>query len=316
MRWLTLLIGLPASPTRHRVAAWRKLRRMGAVNLRGAAWLLPETPETTELFQWLVQDIRSVNGEALLLHVDQIEPLTDEQLRRLFDQARAAEYQPILRGCRDVAAQLDRHRAAPHTGLDAIKTKAEGLKRELDRVRSTDYFDSRAGDGARVAWEALAKRLATAESRRAPASRRRRVDLPPAGSTWVTRPRPHIDRIASAWLIKRFIDPRATFLFADPADAADKGVPFDILGAAFGHQGEDCTFETLLKRSGLRDRRLQAIAEIVHEADLHDGKFARTEASGVDLALRGLATTIHEDHELLDRGMGVFDGLYAAIKRP
>src|SRR5580765_3315112 len=102
MRWLTLLIGLPASPTRHRVAAWRKLRRMGAVNLRGAAWLLPETPETTELFQWLVQDIRSVKGEALLLHVDQIEPLSGEQLRTLFDQARTTEYQPILRGCRDV----------------------------------------------------------------------------------------------------------------------------------------------------------------------------------------------------------------------
>ena len=316
MRWLTLLIGLPASPTRHRVAAWRKLRRMGAVNLRGAAWLLPETPETTELFQWLVQDIRSVKGEALLLHVDQIEPLTEEQLRTLFDQARAAEYQPILRGCRDVGAQLDRHRAAPHTGLDAITKKAEGLKRELDRVRAIDYFDSKAGEGAGAAWDTLAKRLATAESRGAPARRRRKIDLPPAGSTWVTRPRPHIDRIASAWLIKRFIDPQAKFLFADPADAAKKGVPFDILGADFGHQGEDCTFETLLKRSGLRDRRLQAMAEIVHEADLHDGKFARTETSGVDLALRGLATTIHEDHELLDRGMGVFDGLYAAIKRP
>jgi hypothetical protein len=316
MRWLTLLISLPASPSRHRVAAWRKLRRMGAVNLRGAAWILPETADTTELFQWLVQEIRSGKGDAILLHVDQIEPLTDEQLRRLFDQARAAEYQPVIRGCREVVAQLDRHRAAPHTGLHAIKTKAEGIKRELDRVQSTDYFDSRAGEGARAAWEALAKRLATAESRGAPASRRRRADLPPAGSTWVTRPRPHIDRIASAWLIKRFIDPQAKFLFADPADAAKKGVPFDILGADFGHQGEDCTFETLLKRSGLKDRRLQAMAEIVHEADLHDGKFARTETSGVDLALRGLATTIHEDHELLDRGMGVFDGLYAAMKRP
>jgi hypothetical protein len=315
MRWLTLLISLPASPTRHRVAAWRKLRRMGAVNLRGAAWILPETAETTELFQWLAQEIRSVEGEALLLHVDRVEPVTDDQLKRLFDQARASEYQPILRGCREVAAQLDRHRAAPHTGLDAIKARAAGIKRELDRVRSIDHFESGAGERARAAWEALAKRLTAAESRRQPSGRRRRADMPPAGSTWVTRPRPHIDRIASAWLIKRFIDPGARFAFADPADAARKGVPFDVLGAEFGHQGGDCTFETLLRRSGLKDRRLQAIAEIVHEADLRDGKFGRTETTGIDLALRGLATTVREDHELLDRGMGVFDGLYAAMKR-
>jgi len=131
----------------------------------------------------------------------------------------------------------------------------------------------------------------------------------------VTRPRPHIDRIASAWLVKRFIDPHARFAFADPTDAAKKGIPFDILGAEFGHHGEDCTFETLLKRFGLKDRRLRIIAEIVHEADLRDGKFSRHEASGVDLAIRGMAATLHDDDELLERGMAVFDGLYEALKQ-
>jgi hypothetical protein len=316
MRWLTLLISLPASPTRHRVAAWRKLRRMGAVSLGGAAWVLPETPETTERFQWLVQEIRSVKGDATLLHVDRVEPLTDGELRRLFDTARAAEYEPVVRGCRDALAQLDRQRAAPRAALDAVKAKVDGIRRELDRVRSIDYFDSGAGERARTAWEALAKRLSAAQSRPLPAGQRRRADAPPPGSTWVTRPRPHIDRISSAWLIKRFVDPRARFVFAPPADAPKKGIPFDILGAEFGHQGEDCTFETLLKRFALRDRRLQSIAEIVHEADLHDGKFARPETEGVDLALRGLASTIHDDALLLERGMAIFDGLYAAIKRP
>jgi hypothetical protein len=131
----------------------------------------------------------------------------------------------------------------------------------------------------------------------------------------VTRPRPHIDRIASAWLIKRFLDPDATFAFADRADAAKKGVPFDVLGAEFGHHGEDCTFETLLKRYGLKDRRLQAIAEIVHEADLDDGKFTRPEARGVELAVSGLVAAIADDHELLERGMALFGGLYATLKR-
>jgi hypothetical protein len=139
--------------------------------------------------------------------------------------------------------------------------------------------------------------------------------MPPAGSTWVTRPRPHVDRIASAWLIKRFIDRGARFAFADTADAGRRGVPFDVLGAEFGHQGEDCTFETLLARAHLTDSRLREIAEIVHEADLRDGKYARGEAAGIDLALRALPEAVEDDHEVLERGMTLFDGLYALLKR-
>ena len=135
------------------------------------------------------------------------------------------------------------------------------------------------------------------------------------GRRWVTRPRPHIDRIASAWLIKRFCDPDATFAFADAADAARKGIPFDVLGADFGHHGEDCTFETLMRRFGLKDRRVKLIAEIVHEADLHDGKFTRDEATGVDLAIRALAEATSDDHDLLERGMALFDGLYTILKQ-
>ena len=130
----------------------------------------------------------------------------------------------------------------------------------------------------------------------------------------MTRPRPHIDRIASAWLIKRFCDPDAVFAFADAADAARKGIPFDVLGAEYGHHGEDCTFETLVKRFGLKDRRVKRIAEIVHEADLHDGKFTRDESTGVDLALRALAESTGDDHDLLERGMAIFDGLYTVLK--
>jgi hypothetical protein len=124
---------------------------------------------------------------------------------------------------------------------------------------------------------------------------------------------PH--RIASAWLIKRFVDGQARFAFADPADAPKKGIPYDILGAEFGHHGDDCTFETLVKRFRLKDRRIKALAEIVHEADLRDGKFTRPEATGIDLAIRGLASTHNDDHELLERGTALFDGLYRAMSQ-
>src|SRR6266850_2370439 len=247
-------------PTRHRVGVWRKLQRMGAVRLRGAGWILPETPETTELFQWLVQEIQSFRGEATLLRVDRVETMTDDEIAALFHKVRNPEYQAVVQGCREILAQLDRYRTSHRGSVAAPRAKLDSLKRELDRI-------------------------------------------------------PHIDRIASAWLIKRFCDPDAKFGFADAADAARKGIPFDVLGADFGHHGEDCTFETLVKRFGIKDRRVTSIAEIVHEADLHDGKFTRNEATGLDLAINGLVEATPDDDELLARGMGIFEGLYAVLKQ-
>jgi hypothetical protein len=315
MRWLTLLTSLPPTPTRHRVGVWRKLQRMGAVRLRGSAWILPETTETTELFQWLVQEIVSFRGEATLLHVDRVGNMTEEQVTDLFHKARAVEYQATMKECREVLSQLDRYRASHKGSVAHLRSRLDGVKRELDRIQSIDYVEAPIGRRARALWETTAKRLRAAETGpRAPAGRRR-ASLPPPGSTWVTRPRPHIDRIASAWLIRRFYDPSAKFAFADTADAARKGIPFDVLGAEFGHHGEDCTFETLINRFGVKDRRAKVIAEIVHEADLRDGKFTRDEATGVDLAIKGLAEATPDDHDLLERGMAIFDGLYTVLKR-
>src|SRR5437899_7483464 len=315
MRWLMLLTTLPPKPTRHRVGVWSKLQRMGAVRLRGAGWLLPETPETTELFQWLVQEIQSFRGEATLLRVDRIETMTDEEIASLFHKARGVEDQAVAQGCRDILRQLDRYQANHRRAIPQLRSKLDGLKRELDRVQSIDYLKAPAGERARSLWETTAKRLRAAETRPRPTSGRHRTSLPPRGSTWVTRPRPHIDRIASAWLIKRFCDPEAKFAFADAADAARKGIPFDVLGADFGHHGEDCTFETLVKRFRLKDRRVKLIAEIVHEADLPDRKFTRNESTGVDLAIRALAEATPDDHDLLERGMAIFDGLHAVLKQ-
>jgi len=315
MRWLTLLTALPPKPTRHRVGVWRKLQRMGAVRLRGAGWILPETPETTELFQWLVQEIQSFRGEATLLRVDRVETMTDEEIAALFHKARGAEYQAPVRGCREILSQLDRYRTSHRGSVAALRAKLDGLKRELDRIQSIDYLEAPAGPRARALWETTAKRLRAAETRPPATGGRHRTSLPARGSTWVTRPRPHIDRIASAWLIKRFCDPDAKFAFADAADAARKGIPFDVLRADFGHHGEDCTFETLVKRFGLKDKRVKLIAEIVHEADLHDGKFIRNESTGMDLAIRALAEATPDDQELLDRGMAIFDGLHSVLKQ-
>ena len=315
MSWLTLLTTLPPTPTRHRVGVWRKLQRMGAVRLRGSAWILPETPETTERFQWLVQEIQSFRGEVTLLHVERIGNMTEQEVTALFHKARTGEYQAAAQGCRAILSHIDRHKANHPTAVAQLRGQLDGLKRELDRIQAIDYLTAPVGQRARTLWETTAKRLRAVETRPRPTGSRHRTALPSRGSTWVTRPRPHIDRIASAWLIRRFCDPDAKFAFADAADAARKGVPFDVLGADFGHHGEDCTFETVIKRFGLKDRRVKLIAEIVHEADLHDGKFTCDESTGLDLAISGLAASTPDDHELLERGMAIFDGLYAVLKR-
>jgi len=135
------------------------------------------------------------------------------------------------------------------------------------------------------------------------------------GRRWITRPRPHVDRVASAWLIKRFIDPEATFLFSIPNEFPSDAIPFDTPKAELSHVGDNCTFETLIKRAGLRDRRLTRLAEIVHEADLRDGKFPRDEARGIDLALRGFLAAYPDDNDVLAHGLALFEGLYAGASR-
>ena len=315
MKWLVLLTRLPPSPTRHRVGVWRTLQRIGAVRLRGSGWILPDTPETTERFEWLVQEIESIRGDATLLHVERIGNMTSEQVTALFHKTRTAEYQTVVKGCREVLSLLDRHKTGHGDAFAWLRTKLDGVKRELDRIQVIDYLKAPVGDRARSLWETTAKRVRAAEGGPRAAGGRHRTALPPRGSTWVTRPRPHIDRIASAWLIKRFCDPDATFAFADAADAARKGIPFDVLGADFGHQGEDCTFETLVKRFAIKEPGVPLIAEIVHEADLHDGKFIRQESVGIDLAISALAAGTPDDDELLARGMAMFDGLHAVLKK-
>ncbi|MFI5400849.1 MAG: chromate resistance protein ChrB domain-containing protein [SAR324 cluster bacterium] len=312
-RWLVMLISLPPTTSRVRVGVWRKLKRMGAVSLKGAAWILPENGETTELFQWLMQEIESLKGEVALLHVDRIEPLHPEQVVNLFHQDRGAEYEEVRRQCEAVLASLARGSEPAPDALRRLKSRLATAKRELDRIARIDYLHAPAGDPARKFYEQAEMKLTSTGERPSKARARKAEGMPPLRSRWVTRPRPHIDRIGSAWLIKRFYDPQARFAFVKDPKAVKQDVPFDVLGVEFGHHGEDCTFETVVKRLGLKDRRLKEIGEIVHDADLQDGKFSRAESAGLDLTLRGLAATHGDDHELLEAGMGVFDGLYAAL---
>jgi hypothetical protein len=310
-RLLLLIVSLPPQPSSLRVRVWRRLRGLGAVALKRTVYLLPDTGDHYEQFQWLSQEIQRVGGEATLLRIEQIENMNTAEVVRLFHEARDPEYRELAERYRKVLHALDRKSAAKSA---QIQEDLAQLQRDFERVREIDFFDA----PGRAEVERLKEAI---DMRRRPAETPRRRDRPALdlralrGRRWVTRPRPHVDRIASAWLIKRFIDPDASFEFAEPREHAPEAIPFDTPGAELSHDGEDCTFETLIKRAGLRDRRLTRIAEIVHEADLRDGKFPRDEARGIDLAIRGLLAAHPDDYDVLNHGLALFEGLYAGASR-
>jgi len=300
--WLLLLLSLPPRPSSLRVRAWRRLRALGAVPLRSGAYLLPDSPDRYEQFQWLTQEIQRDGGEATLLRVDRIENMPQADVVRLFQEARNGDY----------AALAERYRRLLRGRRPRLAEELARLARERDRLGEIDFFEAPGRLEVERAREAVEARAASGRVR--PAGAAPPLDLAALrGRRWVTRPRPHVDRIASAWLIKRFVDPAAEFVFAAPDQVPPDAIPFDMAGVEFGHHGEDCTFETLLRRTGLRDRKLAILAEIVHEVDIKDGTFAREEARGIDLVLRGLLSAIKDDHEALAQGLTLFDGLYATV---
>jgi hypothetical protein len=309
--FLLLIVSLPPSPSSLRVRVWRRLRALGAVALKRTVYLLPDTPDNYEQFQWLGQEIQRERGETILLRVDQVENMSRADILRLFHEARDPEYRQLATRYRKLIQALDRKSAATSARIDR---DAAQLQKDFEKLRELDFFDA----PGRAEVERLREAI---DMRKRPSEEPKRQDRPNLdlralrGRRWVTRPRPHVDRIASAWLIKRFIDPEASFLFARPAEFPAEAIPFDTPGAELSHDGNDCTFETLVKRAGLRDRRLAHLAEIVHEADLRDGKFPRDEARGIDVAIRGFLAAFPDDHDVLAHGTALFEGLYAGASR-
>ena len=290
--WLLLMFSLPARQASRRVEVWRKLRSLGALALPGSGYLLPNSAQNGERMEWLASAIRSSKGEASVAHVQAIDNLPAEQLVRMFRQARTRDYEQLAREIRKLPA-------GGRAGAAIAR-----LRKRFREIEAMDYFDS----PLRSRVEALLTRL---ESPPAAPARAKVARSQYRGKTWATRPRPGIDRVASAWLIRRFIDPEAKFVFEPRAKNA---IPFDTFdGAGFGHRGDDCTFETLRGEFAVRDARVAAIAEMVHDADLEDGKFARAEAVGIDRVLVGWAQQGVTDQELLRRGMEMIEGLYQSL---
>jgi hypothetical protein len=308
---------LPAKPAYLRVKVWRRLQALGAVTVKNSVYVLPAGERTQEDFEWTLKEVVEGGGEGMICKARLVDGLSDEEIQALFNQARETDYDAITKSARELEATLT---GDTNTVARAeAKTRLAKLKAEAARVGEIDFFGANGRETVDGLIGALVAQLREDEPMDTSQGETPKTTGTNAlkGRVWVTRQGLHVDRIASAWLIRRFIDPQSRFKFV-PAKGyvpqADE-VRFDMFEAEFTHEGDRCTFEVLLARLGVADPALTTISEIVHDIDLKDGKFGRDETSGIARLIEGIAMLSKDDGQRLDRGVTVFDDLYESFRR-
>jgi hypothetical protein len=288
--WLLLIHQLPPEPAYFRVKVRRRLQRLGAVPLKNSVYLLPWGEETLEDFQWLLREIQADGGEATVCRATLLDGLSDTQAEALFRTACDAGYAEIERLSREG------------------DTDPARLRQRMEEVKRVDFFNAPGRERAERAIASAEDQASGVE----PSTRPERI----RGATWVTRSGVKVDRMASAWLIRRFIDPQARFRFAAGASGPRSGgeLRFDMFGGEYTHEGDRCTFEVLLDRFQVDEPALRALGEIVHDIDCKDEKFGRVEAAGIAAIVSGIALAHPGDAERLEQGAVVFEGLYAQLR--
>lgn len=325
-QWLLIFYTVPSQPVRNRVRLWRQLANAGAIKLKGGVYILPDSDEHYEFLQWTISEVSSMGGGGGFVKAGAIETMSVEEIVSLFNAQRDQECRKLDKAL----DEFDRTLSSRRKGTTALPDKVlrEELSKHIkdyDAIKKRDFFAAPACVSLGKRLEALETELrhtlGVPEEKETPPGAqevraRRREDF--QGKTWVTRKRPFVDRMASAWLIKKFVDDKAVFEFADEKDIS-KGlgrgcVAFDVRDGTFTHVGDLCTFEVLLKAFHLKDKALRKIAEIVHQLDLKDERYLAPEAKGVEEILLGIRNTAENDQDALGKGMSLFEMLYASQK--
>jgi len=314
-RWLLLIHQIPPRPAYLRVKVGRRLQGLGAVPIKNSVYVLPRSEQALEDFQWVRREIVAGHGDATVCEARFVEGHSDTDVEALFTTARDAEYASLAEDARRLENALVGSRRRAPIGVEPARQSLLRLRKQLSDVMAIDFF----GASAR---EAVEGRLVGIEARLRPPPARTDVQKTVSadgmrGRTWVTRRGIQVDRIASAWLIRRFIDPEARFKFVLGHEYAPEAgeLRFDMFQAEFTHDGDLCTFEVLLRRFGLKEAALRSLGEIVHDIDLKDAKFARPEAFGLDGLIAGIAMRHKEDEARLLEGAAAFDSLHAYFER-
>jgi len=314
--WLLIFYSVPSHPVSNRMMIWRKLAKVGAVQLKGAVYILPATEEHEEFLQWLIGEVKSMGGDGAFVRSAEIRTMTDSDIRRLFSTQADQEYHRLEKSLDVLERKIQSIRKG--TKSEEGKRLADQVAKftkECEGVAKRDFFNSSTGQSMKKRLQAVEAGLRDAgkKSPTEAASLVARRSQDYQGKIWATRKNPFVDRMASAWLIKRFIDPKASFTFIDERDIAsldNTTMAFDVRGAAFTHVGDLCTFEVLVKSFGIKDKAVKKIAEIVHDLDVKDDKYGKPEATGVEEILAGIRKTAKSDADGLERGMTAFEMLY------
>src|SRR5260370_9050052 len=304
--WLFLLFNLPAKQSSGRVKVWRRLKKFGAIQLKTSTYVLPDEPVHYERFQWLDKEIVDRGGEATLVRVKDIEGMHQAAIVALFNEARARDYEELFEPLNLLIKDSKARKQSPETFPNQLKK----LRQRFQEIRDIDYFQSSRGEDLQ---RLLQKAEESPKKKPETTIRLRAEDY--RSKSWVTRPRPEIDRVGSACLIRKFIDPGAKLSCANTPAEFPKAIPYDMFEVEFSHHGDYCTFETLIQRFAIRDRAVLRLAEVIHDADVEDDKFRRVEGFGIEQIFKGWAKQGLSDQEILAKGFECFDALYAQFKR-
>ena len=308
-RWLLLAFQLPTHRSNARVKTWRRLQQLGAVPTRNAVYVLPNTEPCREDFEWLRTEIAAMGGAATVFAAEALDREGEEDIVATSQQARAADYLALTRD-----AERLRAAAMRKGGRAAREVTARSVQALGERFHQIERIDFHQANGRQPAAEALAA-LARAVAPPSAAATAAKVTPPQLqGRRWVTRPRPGIDRMASAWLIRRFIDPKARFAFVERPSPRD--VPFDMYSGEFSHRGGLCTFEVLCQRFGVTGAAVTHVGQIVHDLDLKETKYAAPEAPTVGRLVEGLRAAHADDAVLLEQGVAMFEALARSFDAP
>jgi hypothetical protein len=313
--WLLLIHQIPPKPNYFRVKIWRRLQKLGAVAIKNSVYALPSSEQAQEDLNWVLREIVEGGGDASLVEARLIEGLNDEQVKEMFRAARDADYQTVAEEARQAGRGLPRKGEMVDEKRREVETALARLQKRVADIAAIDFFHARSREAVDGLLRELEQKLAAAPSdKEAPPARALEK---PGGATWVTRTGIHVDRMASAWLIRRFIDPKAKFKFVAARDYRHQPgeLRFDMFDGEFTHQGERCSFEVLLERFEITDAALRPIAEIVHDIDLKDEKYDRRDNAGFEHLINGIAMAHPEDAVRLQRASAVLDDLYEYFKR-
>jgi hypothetical protein len=299
--WLLLILTLPTENATARMRVWRILKSCGATVLRDGVYLLPDRPSCRTTFDGIAAEVLNHGGSAYVLR-------TDDEAAAQFQQHfnRTNEYAALMEDIHKVSEELNIEM------IPALTKRIRKLRKNFMAIVAIDFFPSQAQrqtDAALVDLEVAVNQLLSPNEPHPVAGEIKRLSVADyQGRIWATRSRPWVDRLASAWLIRRFIDKDARFIWlGKPADCPADAVGFDFDDATFTHVGDKVTYEVLLASFGLQDPALQRLGTLVHYLDI--GGVQPSESIGVESVLAGLRDTIHDDDQLLAVACGVFDGL-------